>query len=187
MWLFLQQYKKVIALCVIPLIAVVGLVGFEFKHGESDGSKPLIVNQEMKALLVEQNDELKASTAPKAVKSPKVSSPKINPTETNSPKIIVPAEVTELPVESTQPETSIAPKKTAKPPSNSKSPKASFMVNVNTANSAELMELSGIGESKAKAIIAYREAHPFQMLDELMNVKGIGPKIFAKIKMHLEL
>jgi competence protein ComEA len=49
------------------------------------------------------------------------------------------------------------------------------------------MKLPSIGESKAKAIIAYREAQVFQTVDEIMKIKGIGPKIFEKIKDHLEL
>jgi comEA protein len=186
-WLFFVQYKKVIALCIIPVIAVVGLVGFEIKHGQSDRSKPLVVNQEMKALLLEQNVEMKATPAPKVPYPSEV---------VNSPKAIISPEATDFPLESVQPEPSAEPKKTAKPKSTPKakpSPtvkrteNASFMINLNTAKTEELMELSGIGESKAKAIIAYRDAHPFQTLDELMNVKGIGPKIFEKIKVHLEL
>lgn len=49
------------------------------------------------------------------------------------------------------------------------------LVNVNTATSAELQTVSGIGPSLASAIIKYREANgPFQSLDELVNVSGIG-------------
>jgi comEA protein len=181
-WLFLQQYKKVIALSVIPVIAVVGLVGFEIKHRQSDDSKPLAVNQEMKALLLEQNDEKSATAAPKVDNSPKV----VNPPEVvNSsddaikPKVVNSPKATELPAGTAKP--------LPTPKAGSKSAKTSLLVNMNTANKTELMELSGIGESKANAIIAYREAHPFQTLDELMNVKGIGSKIYAKIKDNLEL
>lgn len=60
---------------------------------------------------------------------------------------------------------------------------ANGLIPVNTATKEQLMELPGIGESKAKAIIAYREAHgKFASIDELRNVKGIGPKVFAKLK-----
>ena len=45
------------------------------------------------------------------------------------------------------------------------------------------MTLSGIGESKAKDILSYREANgPFQTIEEIMNVPGIGENLFAKIK-----
>lgn len=54
-------------------------------------------------------------------------------------------------------------------------------ININTADVATLSELSGIGQSKAEAIVAYREAHgPFQAPQELANVKGIGDRTIEK-------
>ena len=51
-------------------------------------------------------------------------------------------------------------------------------VDLNAADRAALLTLPGIGESKADAILAYREGHgPFKNVDELCNVKGIGPAI----------
>lgn len=49
-------------------------------------------------------------------------------------------------------------------------------VDVNTATVEQLAEaLNGVGESKARAIIEYREANgPFSHIDELINVRGIG-------------
>lgn len=56
-------------------------------------------------------------------------------------------------------------------------------ININTADREELMTLSGIGEAKADAVIAYREEHgSFQNIDEIMNVSGIGENLFEKIK-----
>jgi competence protein ComEA len=57
------------------------------------------------------------------------------------------------------------------------------VVNINTATKAELMALTGIGEAKAKAIIDYRnENGNFSSTEEIMNVSGIGEKIYEKIK-----
>lgn len=55
-------------------------------------------------------------------------------------------------------------------------------IDLNTADAATLQrELSGIGETKAKAIVAYREANgPFASVDELLEVKGVGESILAK-------
>ncbi|SFR44395.1 competence protein ComEA [Marinobacter gudaonensis] len=54
-------------------------------------------------------------------------------------------------------------------------------VNINTADVATLASLSGIGESKAEAIVAYREANgPFAATTDLANVKGIGEATLAK-------
>jgi len=53
---------------------------------------------------------------------------------------------------------------------------AAQSVNINTADAETLAEaLNGIGQSKAEAIIAYRDANgPFADADALVNVKGIG-------------
>lgn len=60
---------------------------------------------------------------------------------------------------------------------------AELLVDLNQATLTELDTLPGIGESKAKAIIAYRESKGnFQTIDEIQEVKGIGPKMFSKLK-----
>lgn len=63
---------------------------------------------------------------------------------------------------------------------------AEELININTAPLAELMQLSGIGEVKGSAIIAYREEHgAFSSVDELLNVKGIGEKTLDKIRARI--
>ena len=61
-----------------------------------------------------------------------------------------------------------------------KQPPAS-QVNINTASVEQLMEVPGIGQSKAQAIVEYRSGSPFNSTTELSNVKGIGEKLLAKI------
>ena len=58
-------------------------------------------------------------------------------------------------------------------------------VDINTASSSELAALPGIGESKAKAIVEYRAADPFQTVEDLKKVKGIGDKTFESLRPHL--
>jgi competence protein ComEA len=56
-------------------------------------------------------------------------------------------------------------------------------VNINLATSDELQSLTGIGPSKAEAIITYREENgPFKAPEDLLEVSGIGEKSFEKIK-----
>lgn len=61
--------------------------------------------------------------------------------------------------------------------------KLTQLVNVNTASLSDLASLKGIGQQKALAIIAYRDQQGgFNSIDELLEVKGIGDKVFANIK-----
>jgi competence protein ComEA len=61
-------------------------------------------------------------------------------------------------------------------------------ININTANSAQLQTLNGIGPAKAQEIMKYRKAHRgFKRVDELVNVKGIGPKTVAQLKSQLSV
>lgn len=56
-------------------------------------------------------------------------------------------------------------------------------VNINVASLEELMTISGIGESKAKAILEYRNTKgKFNSIEDIKNVSGIGDALYAKIK-----
>ncbi len=56
-------------------------------------------------------------------------------------------------------------------------------VSINQANIQELMTLTGIGETKAEAIIVYRKVNgPFQRIEEIMKVNGIKDAMYNKIK-----
>ena len=61
--------------------------------------------------------------------------------------------------------------------------RAGALVNINTADKAQLMTLPGIGESRAEAIIQYREEYGgFQKPEDIMKVSGIKEAAFQKIK-----
>ena len=56
-------------------------------------------------------------------------------------------------------------------------------ININTASVEELATLNKVGDKTAARIVAYREANgPFNSVEDLMNVKGIGEKILLKNK-----
>jgi competence protein ComEA len=62
------------------------------------------------------------------------------------------------------------------------------LVNINTASAPELAAIKGLGEVKAKAIVAYREQNgPFKSVDELKEVKGIGEQMLAKLRPQVTL
>ena len=62
-------------------------------------------------------------------------------------------------------------------------PEPDGRVNINTADAQELMTLSGIGEARAQAIIAYREEQGgFASPEQIMEVSGIGEGIYSRIE-----
>ncbi|MCL2842287.1 MAG: ComEA family DNA-binding protein [Oscillospiraceae bacterium] len=59
----------------------------------------------------------------------------------------------------------------------------SGLVNINTADHTALQVLPGVGPAIAQRIIDHREAHgPFQIIEEITDVSGIGPARFADIR-----
>lgn len=65
-------------------------------------------------------------------------------------------------------------------------PDYEYLVDVNTAQWAELAQLPGIGEVLARRIVAAREARgPFQSPDALLEVEGVGPRKLARIAPYL--
>lgn len=61
-------------------------------------------------------------------------------------------------------------------------------LNINNATAEQLaMVMSGVGDSKAEAIVAYREANgPFESIEQLVEVKGIGPALLNKNRVLIQ-
>ena len=59
---------------------------------------------------------------------------------------------------------------------------AQDLIDINTATAQELTALPGIGPVIAGKIVEYREAKPFDTVEEILEVKGIGPAKFEAIK-----
>ncbi len=64
-------------------------------------------------------------------------------------------------------------------------PAPTAKVNINTATVEQLTTLPGVGPKLAARVIEYRQKSPFRSTRELMNVKGVGEKNFAKIEAYL--
>lgn len=72
--------------------------------------------------------------------------------------------------------------------SNGTNQSTSNKISLNNASKEELMTLNGIGESKANAIIEYRNSNGlFKQIEDITNVKGIGNSVYEKIKDRLTL
>ena len=71
---------------------------------------------------------------------------------------------------------------------NSTSSSSNTKISLNHATKEELLTLTGIGESKANLIIEYRDQNGgFKTIEEIKNVKGIGDKMFEKIKDNITI
>ncbi|KHA72102.1 competence protein ComEA [Pseudomonas chlororaphis] len=86
----------------------------------------------------------------------------------------------------------VEPSETTKAPlmmDASASPSQTAKVDLNGADATTLQkELAGVGEAKAQAIVAYRDANgPFASVDELLEVKGIGKAILDRNREKLEV
>jgi competence protein ComEA len=68
-------------------------------------------------------------------------------------------------------------------------PALAVPVDINSADASTIAAaLRGIGDKKAQAIVAYREKNgPFQSVDQLVDVKGIGQGLLAKIRSDIRL
>ena len=62
------------------------------------------------------------------------------------------------------------------------SPDGDVRINLNVASADELERLPGVGPALARAIVEYRAHSPFQKTEDLRNVKGIGDRLYDKLK-----
>jgi competence protein ComEA len=62
------------------------------------------------------------------------------------------------------------------------------VVNINTASATQIALLPRVGLKVAERVIEYRKANgPFRKVEDLMEVKGIGERLFVTLKPHLTL
>lgn len=67
-------------------------------------------------------------------------------------------------------------------------PAVADLIDLNSAEAAELAQVPGIGPKTADAIAAHRQTHgPFKSVEELGNVRGVGPKTLDKVRDHVRV
>lgn len=64
---------------------------------------------------------------------------------------------------------------------------STLTLDLNEAPAAALVQLPGIGKKRALSIVARRKERPFRRLEELRQIKGIGPKTLARLRAHLRI
>lgn len=85
-------------------------------------------------------------------------------------------------------EENTAPERSEEEPSRPDSLLPGEVIDVNTADVYDLQRLPGIGEKRAEDIAAWREEHgPFQTVDELTQVSGIGPGILENLREYVSV
>lgn len=68
------------------------------------------------------------------------------------------------------------------------SQETSRRININTASEEQLLTLPGIGQSRARSIVAYREEHGgFKQVEEIQQIEGIKEKVYAKLKDYITI
>ena len=88
-------------------------------------------------------------------------------------------------VSQSAPEVSSAPAASNNEESKPESLLEGEVIDINSAPVEDLQRLPGIGEKRAQAIVAWREEHgPFQSVDELVQVSGIGEKLLAGLRAY---
>lgn len=149
------------------------------------------INTQMKDLLLQGENEKNAAAgkaAPVATEKAKVT-PKVSSNEPSSSSKVTSTPSTSTGTNMQTPPSSGLPSTFAASPgpppitTPSSNEAKKGLLDLNTATLEQLDKLPGIGESKAKAILEYRmKKGRFKRVEELMDVKGIGEKMFEKLK-----
>ncbi|SFL33705.1 competence protein ComEA [Paenibacillus sp. 1_12] len=183
-----SSIKWVVWIVTAAIILVVGWWGFSlYERSFAQTTGWQTANDEMKTFLLKQSEEkLKKAEFSEQSKNAAALS------QTNTDKNVL-KDTTANSQTSSEPSLAEAAPAVNKPdkelPDNNTKPASTKgMINLNKATQTQLITIPGIGESKAKAIIAHRkQIGSFQSIEQLLDVKGIGVKVLEKMKPYLVL
>jgi competence protein ComEA len=174
--------KNAFTLLVAISAILLAILVWQFIQGGNKAARlgftPL--NEQMEQLIDQSKEETKGSGS-----SNKAAQPSVNPTVDNKPESVwVKSGSDDL---AAGPSTDVKVNEIVSDELNKETTKSKEQladkVELNSANLEQLDALPGIGVSKAKAILAYRqESGGFKRVEELAEVKGIGEKMLAKLK-----
>jgi competence protein ComEA len=193
--MFLLKQKNIEKILILFTALLFVFVGWMYMHGKSAVTtqefKPL--NTEMSQLLNQleptPSNELTAKEKPPENMSINTqSSSQMIKNQSDNQSVSNEKDMTTTP-DSTNSTNSSSQKPVSSATSNQSSTKTTQnaqMMDINSATLKQLNTLPGIGDSKAQAIIDYRNAKgPFQSIEQLLQVKGIGEKLLEKIKPYV--
>lgn len=185
-----QRTASMKGFVVCAILAAIGLLLIGFAMLSPSGSEEPVgwtaLDQGMKSALEGANPDAQVKPPQKSAstksKSDQADKPNVSAEPSAEDQPMQAAEV-EPPV---KPDRVVAPNADTPSPANETSPDDG-KIDINTATAEQLDTLPGIGASKAKAIVSYREAHgKFKRVEDLLNVKGIGAKMFEKISKKIK-
>ncbi|BBI34773.1 ComEA family DNA-binding protein [Cohnella abietis] len=173
------------------LITGGGLLVYALFHGSTKAAMPewTTVNQPLRAAVESLSSESKASPERDSVVKEEVVKKDAEPVKEAAPSASQPGQELLKPAAegTTEAEAPAAPISNGQPAAEV-SQTSSNLLDINQANQSQLETLPGIGPSKAKAIIAYREKlNGFSRKEQLLEVKGIGPKVFDKMSAFIKI
>lgn len=183
MWMIWTEYKRLLSLLLALALGGGSVAGYRMMADSGTGAEQAAaVNEQMEELL---NGGVKEQAPQETIKPTDVAA-QTAASQTRSAEKPAAAQ-TEKPAASaaqTGGEPSVAPSSVPRTGVAAQS----GTIDLNAATLSKLMDLPGIGESKAKAIIEYREKNGrFKTKEELMNVKGIGQKTFDALKERISV
>lgn len=175
------------------LLASAVLLAYAYFHSKTSASIPgwIPVNEPLQSAIASlsdgRTDGVEPSAQPSVERSAGPSEEPLRESEVPSPRATVGSSA-EIAKETVAPNAGEASPGTHPPVEDDPPLSAPGLLDLNEASQSQLETLPGIGPSKSKAILSYREKlGGFRSLDQLLEVKGIGQKVYERISVLVQI